>query len=214
MSEISLEKIDIIRERTGVSYTEAKEALEICNGNVVDALIHIEGKQKSMKDDLYTTKDEFMKWMKEVVKKGNVTRIRIKKDDKTVTDIPVNAGVAAGLVALIWPPLIALGVLTAVFTKVTIEIVKSDGSVEVVNKIIKNRAKDVKEKVDDLTYDVKEKVEDMTSEVKEKVEDMTSEVKEKFDKKNNSAKDENVYKYTVSFEEADDEKEEKNEDGR
>jgi NACalpha-BTF3-like transcription factor len=39
MSEITLEKIDIVRERTGANYSEAKEALEACEGNVVDALI-------------------------------------------------------------------------------------------------------------------------------------------------------------------------------
>lgn len=195
MSEISLEKIDIIRERTGVSYTDAKEALEECDGNVVDALIFIESKKKNIKDDLYTTKEELVNWIKEIIKKGNVTRIRIKKDDKQIADIPVNAGVAAGLMAFVYPPLIALGVLTAVFTKITIEIVKSDGSVEVINKIIKNTAKDVKEKVDDLT-----------NEMKEKVEDITSDVKEKFDKKPESPKDDNVYQYTVTFE--DDEKKE------
>lgn len=192
MSEISLEKIDIIRDRTGVSYTDAKEALEECDGNVVDALIFLESKKKNIKNDLYTTKDELINWMREVIKKGNVTRIRIKKDDKQIVDIPVNAGVAAGLIAFVWPPLIAIGVLTAVFTKITIEIVKSDGSVEIVNKIIKNTAKDVKEKVDDLTHDMKEKVEDITSDVKDK-----------FDKKADSGKEDNVYQYTVNFEDED-----------
>lgn len=203
MSDITLEKIDILRERTGISYTEAKEALEQCDGNVVDALIFIENKKNNIKDELYTTKDEFMNWMKEVIKKGNVNRIRIKKDDKVITDIPVNAGVAAGAIALLWPPLIAIGLLSAVFTKITVELVKSDGSVEIVNKIIKNKAKDVKEKVDDITFDVKEKVEDITSEMKEK-----------FEKKDPSTKDENVYQYTVTFEEVDDDKNEKNKDGR
>ena len=40
--DISLEKIDIIRDRTGVSYKEAKECLRSGIGNVVDALISIE----------------------------------------------------------------------------------------------------------------------------------------------------------------------------
>lgn len=194
MSDISLEKIDIIRERTGVTYTEAKEALEVCNGNVVDALIYIEEKDKSkynIKEEIYTSKEEFIKWLKDIIKKGNVNRIIIKKDTKVVTDIPVNAGVAAGIVALYVPFLAIIGVLTAVFTKLTIEIVKSDGSVEVVNKIIKNKAQDVKEKVDDFT----------------------AEMKEKFDGKNDKKEDENVYQYTVTFEEIDQDKE-KNNDGR
>jgi hypothetical protein len=182
MAEITLEKIDLIRERTGVSYTEAKEALENTEGNVVDALVYLEGKAKSKGNakinELYATKDEFSQWLKDVINKGNVSRIKIKKDDKVVVDVPVNAGIAAGIFALIWPPLIALGILTAVFTKVTVEITKDDGSVEVVNTIIKNAVNDVKSKVNDIKDDVKEKVND------------TDEAK----------KEENVYKYTVKFE--------------
>ena len=40
--DITLDKIDIIRDRTGVSYKEAREALTQADGNVVDALISIE----------------------------------------------------------------------------------------------------------------------------------------------------------------------------
>ena len=63
MAEITLEKIDIIKERTGVSYTDAKEALEECDGDVVNALIYIEAKQKKSPkfnmEEMYTTKMNF-----------------------------------------------------------------------------------------------------------------------------------------------------------
>ncbi len=101
--EITLEKIDIIRERTGATYTEAKEALEACEGNVVDALVYMENKVKEEKEELYTTKDELVKWIKDIIKKGNVTRIKVKKEDKIIVDIPVNAGLAAtAAAAIIW----------------------------------------------------------------------------------------------------------------
>ncbi|EAX48230.1 transcriptional regulator, Fis family [Thermosinus carboxydivorans Nor1] len=45
--EITLEKIDIIRERTGVSYREAKEVLERNGGNVIEALIELESKKEN-----------------------------------------------------------------------------------------------------------------------------------------------------------------------
>ncbi|MGE5629133.1 MAG: DUF4342 domain-containing protein [Solirubrobacterales bacterium] len=183
MSEITLEKIDIIRERTGVNYAEAKEALEASAGNVVDALIYLENEKKSTLDDVVTSKEEFIAWIKELVKKGNVNRIKIKKDDKVVVDIPVNAGVAATITALVWPPLLAIGLLTAVATKVTIEITKDDGSVEVVNKIFKSTMNDVKEKV----YDA------------------ASDIKDKFTHKDKKDDDTNVYQYTVKFEDMEDE---------
>ena len=40
--EITLEKIELVRDRTGVTYREAKEALEATDGNVVEAIIAIE----------------------------------------------------------------------------------------------------------------------------------------------------------------------------
>lgn len=192
MSDITLEKIDIIRERTGVSYTDAKEALEACSGNVVDALIYIEQNKKTTMNNIYTSKDEFLDWLKDLVKKGNINRIRIKKDEKVIVDIPVNAGIAATLTVLIWPPLIAIGILTAVVTKVTIEITKDDGTVEVVNKIIKTGVKDTMQ-------DMKETVKD----VKDKVFDAASSVKDKFSNKEEKDEEENTYQYTVKFEDID-----------
>lgn len=194
MSEITLEKIDLVRERTGVSYSEAKDALEASEGNVVDALIYVEKSKKSVMDDFYTTKDEFVDWLKDIINKGNVTRIKIKKDDKILIDIPVNAGIAATTLAgILYAPLLGIGFLTAVFTRVTVEITKSDGSVDVVNKTIKNTLKDVKEKVQDATNNIKEKF-----------------THDKGDSDNDS---DNVYSYTVKFDDVkDNENKEDNED--
>jgi hypothetical protein len=196
MAEITLEKIDIIKERTGVSYTEAKEALEECDSDVVNALIYIEAKQKKSPkfnmEEMYTTKDEFLAWVKDILRKGNVTRVRIKKDETVVVDIPVNAGIAAGIFALIYPALIGIGVLTAVITKVTIEITKEDGTVEVVNTIIKNTVDEVRERFNDT--------------------------KDSFNKNNKNYKNgkedinDNVYQYTVKFEEKQKEEEKKEEE--
>ena len=40
--EITLEKIELVKDRTGVTYKEAKEALEQADGNVVEAIISLE----------------------------------------------------------------------------------------------------------------------------------------------------------------------------
>lgn len=181
MSEITIEKIDIIRERTKVSYAEAKEALEVCNGNVVDALIHIEENKKKKRDDMYIGKDEFINFIKDLINKGNVNRIKIKKGDKVIADIPVSAGVAVTIAGLWASPLIAFALFAAALTQVTIEITKTDGSVEVVNKIIKSTVDDVKDKV-----------------------------QTKFAKDANTKVDENnIYTYSVDFEDVTDEDENK-----
>lgn len=195
MSEINLEKVDKVRERTGASYSEAKDALEACQGNVVDAIIYLEKNKKNSFNNIYASKDEFLTFIKDLISKGNVTRIKVKKEEKVLVDMPVSAGIAVGVIALaITPYLLAAGVIGAVITNITVEITKQDGSVEVVNKYIKTTMQDVKEKVSDVA-----------SEVKEKVTDVASEVKDKFTSKNNEApkEDETVYTYTVKFDDTD-----------
>lgn len=210
MSEITLEKVDLVRERTGVSYTEAKEALEVSNGDVVDALVYIENKKK--KGSFYQTKEEFINWIKDIINKGNVTRIRIKKDDTVLVDLPVTAGIAVtGLTAILSAPLLAIGVVSAVFTKVTVEITKEDGSVEVVNKYIKDTMGDVKEKIGNIS----EKIGGVAGEVKGVITNMADDIKEKVKSKTNNGKtdsnsEENVYKYTVDFEEVEENNEDNN----
>jgi hypothetical protein len=189
MSEITLEKIDIIRDRTKLSYSEAKELLEQCNGDVVEALIYHEKikdtESKSFMEDMSMSFEEFMAYMKDLVKKGNVTRIKIKKDNKVLVDIPVNAGIAIGIVALIQPILLVIGTATALITKLEIEITKADGSVEVVNKIIKSVFDETKGKAYDAAEDIKEKFSG-----KDKNQCSNEEVKDK---------DVNTFSYTVKF---------------
>ncbi|NLK93948.1 MAG: DUF4342 domain-containing protein [Clostridiales bacterium] len=197
MSEISLEKVDLIKERTGVSYKAAKEALEKCNGDVLESLVYLESKEEVKdscnKEEFESNKNEsesesfedFKKWLKELINKGNVSRIKIKKDDKVLVDVPVNAGIAATVIGVIVPPLLVFGVFAAVVTKITIEITKCDGSVEVVNKYIKKA----------------------TDEVKDVAENVTDQIKSKFKKNSNNEKvytgNETVYTYKVNFDEED-----------
>lgn len=205
MVEITLEKVDLVRERTGASYSDSKKALVASEGNVVDAIIFIEENKKSTVEEIYTSKDEFITWIKEIIEKGNVTRIVIKKDEKVMTNIPINAGIAVtGVLAIVLPEILALGILTAVFANITIEITKKDGSVEIVNKIITNTVNDIKDRFSNISSDVKDKVSDISEDVKDKVTNITKDVKDKFTGKQDNS--DNVYKYTVKFEEIEDDK--------
>ncbi|MCH5267209.1 MAG: UBA/TS-N domain protein [Lachnospiraceae bacterium] len=57
----NLEKVEKIREKSGVSYEEAKEALEACNYDLLDAVIHLEQQGKVPKPDVevFTTKNDY-----------------------------------------------------------------------------------------------------------------------------------------------------------
>lgn len=199
MIDISLEKLDMIKERTGVSYGEAREALETCDGDVVDAIIYLEEKKNNEPSPVDTSLEQFKEWLKNTIEKGNISRIKVKKDDKVIVDVPVNAGVAAGVIAVIWWPIAAILTATAVVSKVTIEITKDDGSVEVVNKLVKTTANDVKDKASVVAEDMKNRFKNFTTNLKNKSEQNGNII----------SNDEPVYQYTVKFDEAN--KEENNE---
>lgn len=203
MENITLEKVDMVRERTDVSYEKAKQALEVSEGDVLEALIYIEKNQGILNDNNEPFKEqdenktpmsieELKAWFKQMIEKGNVTRIKIKKDDTELIDIPVNAGIAAGVVAIIIPPILAAGIIAAIATKITIEITKEDGSVEIINKQVSKVANDVKNKANDFADKVKNKVNEMKKETNTDSSDSKQKVYTGSD---------TIYSYKVNFDE-------------
>ncbi|MDI6603639.1 DUF4342 domain-containing protein [Aceticella autotrophica] len=126
-----LEKIDMIIERTGVSYKEAREALNECNGNVVDALVYLEENKKSWTENISVAGSEVLDKIKDIVKKGNVTKIRIKKDDEVILEIPVTAGAIS---ALLIPQLTLVGVALAFVSNCTIEVERPNKEITIIKE--------------------------------------------------------------------------------
>ncbi|WP_027633985.1 DUF4342 domain-containing protein [Clostridium hydrogeniformans] len=157
MNDNSLEKLDLIIERTGVSYKEAKEALEFSMGDVVEAIIYIEERKKENPSPIFTSLEGFKTWLMELIDRGNISRIRIKKGEKVIVDVPVNAGLAAGFIGLLWTPIILIGIATATLVTLTVEITNNDGTVEVINTVVKNSAMDLGSKIKDVASEVKDK---------------------------------------------------------
>lgn len=213
MENITLEKVDQVIERTSVTYGVAKEALEKTDGNVLDAIILIEEMQSSQIEEVkeddsnnYETMDELKKWLIDTVKKGNVSRIRIKKDDKVLADIPVNAGIAAGAIAIMLPPVLAVVVVATVATNLVIEITRPDGRVEVINKVVKSAASNLKEKTFNVASGISNKVKDRSESktgviIKEGILKNIKKPTIKKDHKVNDEKEITNFTYTVNFEE-------------
>lgn len=199
MENITLEKVDMVIERTRVSYEMAKQALEETNGDVLEAVIYIEKVRKQAEeesmDESSMTMDELKAWFRELIEKGNVTRIKIKKDDAELIDIPVNAGIAVGVIAMIMPAILAAGVIAAIATKITVEITKEDGSVEVVNKYVSSFTNEVKSKASIIADKIKNKV----SEVKHD----SNGVDDDEEKHKVYGGGKSVYSYTVKFDDED-----------
>ncbi|ACV63801.1 hypothetical protein Dtox_3049 [Desulfofarcimen acetoxidans DSM 771] len=120
-----LEKIDLLRARTGISYKEAQEALGNVNGDVVEALINIEEKNRRLAEKMQIGGQNAMSKLKSLINKGQDTKIRLIKDEQTVMEIPATLGVL-GLIGVIFSSELALlgavGTMSAVANKYTMEI--------------------------------------------------------------------------------------------
>ena len=120
MTELDmLNKIDVLRERTDISYEEAKRALEAHNGSVVDALITLEKEDKSRREQFHVRGSELVDKVKDLLRKANVNKIRVKQEERTILELPVTAGVVGAVVA---PELAILAAVAALITKCTVEV--------------------------------------------------------------------------------------------
>jgi hypothetical protein len=75
----------------------------------------------------FTLKSEdVVKKIKELIKEGNIRRIRLIHDGKTIFDIPVTVGAGLAAVGILWSPVLAaIGAFAALVSDVTIEVDKT-----------------------------------------------------------------------------------------
>ncbi|HZK02683.1 MAG TPA: DUF4342 domain-containing protein [Anaerovoracaceae bacterium] len=195
--EITLEKIELVKDRTGVSYKEAKEALESAEGSVVDAIIQIEEsidiKAKSKLSEQSTV---IVEKVKKAIRKGNVAKIIVRKGEEVMLNLPVNVGIIGSVLA----PWAAVAGIIAVFgTKCTIELVKDDGQIVDLSEIATDTFEDVVEKGTVIADEVKEK----SSEVFENVKYKASEAINKAVKNEDSHSDEETSEGGIDQEDED-----------
>lgn len=212
--EITLEKIELVKDRTGVSYKEAKAALEAADGSVVDAIINLEevidsGNKQTVAKQGAAVLDA----IKNLITKGNISRIVVKKKDgEVILNIPVNAGIVATLLA---PGGILIGIIASFGFKCTVEVIKTDGTVIDVSDrandafdkakekgsefadAAKQKSGELKDKVQ--MSDTYEKVKDKAGDVFERTQETVSDVKEKFIKDKEEIKEEMAEDFEKEF---------------
>ena len=85
-------------------------------------------------DDLKKFADDMVSKIKGLVEEGNVSRIRIRKDDTIILNLPLSVGLigtALGLVAAPWA--VILGTISTIGFKCTVEVEKKDGTITVIH---------------------------------------------------------------------------------
>jgi len=122
---ITLEMVDEVISRTGVNYKAAKEALELCDGDVLKAIVHIEEQTTGTKSKKINGQ-EIVDRLKALVNEGLVSQIIIEKNGKVVVDLPIVAGAISAVIFTI--PTVA-GIIAAIATGCEIKILKKDGDI-------------------------------------------------------------------------------------
>lgn len=180
---ITLEKIDQVVERTGAEYAEAKQALEACDGNVIEAIIWIEKNRENQSQSSKGIRaSDIIDTLKEFVRRGNVSRIIVSDGENTLLNIPVTVG-AIGIV--VGPVVALLGLGAAIVTNLNVSIVDHNGKVIDLNKVtaeridfLKRKGEKVKEKAEQKMDDMKDFVKKEAKEAEEAMEDIIEHTEE------------------------------------
>ena len=110
----SLEQIEMLRARANVTYEEARDALDKCNCDMVEALIYLEKQNKTKpSSDKDCTSSGFGENLKKLVRTCNETRLVISKKGNTILNLSLTIVIIAAVFAL---PVVLIGLLAAMLT--------------------------------------------------------------------------------------------------
>ena len=85
-------------------------------------------------EDLKAFSDDLVNKIKALVAEGNVSRIRIRKDDTIILNLPLSVGLigtALGLMVAPWA--VILATISTIGFKCTVEVEKKDGTITVIH---------------------------------------------------------------------------------
>ena len=133
----TLEQVEKLREKANVTYDEAKQALDACDGDLLDAIIYLErqgkikpppgggyynsqsqetaqettdSKQQQNGETFTSLLRKFLKWVGRLIVKGNQNTFEVRHNGKVVIAVPVTILVVLLLLAF-WAvvPLLIIG---------------------------------------------------------------------------------------------------------
>lgn len=91
-------------------------------------------------EELQVVGEQLLAKVKELIHEGNVRRIIIKQDGNSILELPLTIGVAGVILA---PALAAVGVLGALLTQCSIEVVRAETPGEAVERKVEEVQEDV-----------------------------------------------------------------------
>lgn len=107
----ALEKVDVLRERMGLSYEEARQALEKAQGDLVQALADVEKAQGNLTQGIKERGQAMWDGIREGWERLNETRVNLKRDERTLLSVSAPMGLAIAYTILRRPGLRMLGLM-------------------------------------------------------------------------------------------------------
>lgn len=179
MENETLQKIDDILKRTNTDYSTAKQALEDANGDVLEAIILIENQNKNQSNAQSGTNkgEQILNQLKDIIAKGNATKITIKKNNDVIVNLPITAGLIGAFIA---PFLSAAGITAALLTQCSVEITQADGKIVDLGQKVDQGIDAVK----DVMQDVKQGATNFKDDVMQGTADLKDDITDSFNKNN------------------------------
>jgi hypothetical protein len=81
-----------------------------------------------MASEKYTINgDQVVEKVKQLIHEGNIRRVRLIHDGKTIIEIPLSVGAPVAVIGIVWMPVLAaIGAAAALLTECTLEVEKID----------------------------------------------------------------------------------------
>jgi NACalpha-BTF3-like transcription factor len=110
---VRIENIDELRRRANVSYEVAKDALEECNDDIVEALVYLEKQNMVRPNVAFEHRSSFWTKVKSLIRKSNNTKVIVHKKENIILSIPVTLTL---IITVIAPYVTFIGLIVALFT--------------------------------------------------------------------------------------------------
>ena len=118
-SEVTLERIDEVRERTGASYRACYEALKATGGDPVQAVLRLEETSLDWTTRLRRVGNRWAERAGDLVWEAGRTRIAVRQGEREVVAIPAVLG---ALGAALVPGLAAAGLVAAILSRSSVSL--------------------------------------------------------------------------------------------
>lgn len=153
MASYTIEDIELIRRKSGISYQEAVALLDYHNGNVARALVDLERNGRIKPENAQSTeppktennKKGFANFMTRLYQ----FRLKVKKDKVTILNVSVLFGILAVIIS---PHLALIGALLMLVLGYHVSFDKhdSDFAADHLERMVRNASENVKETVNDF----------------------------------------------------------------